>query len=87
MKSVELQVEGMTCGSCVRHVNAALAPVAGVAEVEVDLAAGRVRVAGDADLQALLAALQDAGYPARLAAADGQAPAAAKAHCCGTCHS
>jgi len=86
MKSVELQVEGMTCGSCVRHVNAALAPVAGVAEVEVDLAAGRVRVAGDADLQALLDVLQDAGYPARLAA-DGQAPAAAKAHCCGTCHS
>jgi len=61
MKNFDLHVEGMSCASCVRHVNAALAPVTGVAEVSVDLAAGRVRVNGDADVQALMAALQDAG--------------------------
>lgn len=78
MKSTDLQVEGMTCASCVRHVNAALAPIAGVAEVSVDLAAGRVKVSGDADVPALLAALQEAGYPATLEAA-AQAPEGNKA--------
>ncbi|MFC5698418.1 heavy-metal-associated domain-containing protein [Pseudomonas sp. GCM10022186] len=82
MKSVELQVEGMSCASCVRHVSAALAPIAGVAEVSVDLAAGRVRVSGHADVQALLAALQDAGYPAKVEAS-ARAPEAGKAGGCG----
>ena len=77
MKSTDLRVEGMTCASCVRHVNAALAPIAGVADVSVDLAAGRVKVSGDADVAALLAALQEAGYPATLAAA-AKAPEATK---------
>lgn len=82
MKSTDLQVEGMTCASCVRHVNAALAPIAGVADVSVDLAAGRVKVSGDADVPALLAALQEAGYPATLAAA-AKAPEGTKARGCG----
>lgn len=82
MKSTDLQVEGMTCASCVRHVNAALAPIAGVADVSVDLAAGRVKVSGDADVPALLAALQEAGYPATLAAA-AQTPEGTKARGCG----
>lgn len=64
MKSIDLRVEGMSCASCVRHVNAVLARVAGVAEVLVDLAVGRVRVSGDTDAQVLTAALQEAGYPA-----------------------
>ena len=89
MKSTDLQVEGMTCASCVRHVNAALVPIAGVAEVSVDLAAGRVKVSGDADVPALLAALQEAGYPATLAAS-AQAPEVTKPRgCCGSscgCH-
>lgn len=66
MKSTDLRVEGMTCSSCVSHVSAALAPLAGVADVTVDLAAGRVRVSGDADAGALIAALRDAGYPAKV---------------------
>lgn len=78
MKSTDLQVEGMTCASCVRHVNAALAPIAGVADVSVDLAAGRVKVSGDADV----AALQEAGYPATLAAS-AQTPEGTKARGCG----
>ncbi|MCG8910904.1 heavy-metal-associated domain-containing protein [Pseudomonas sp. DP-17] len=82
MKSIDLHVEGMSCASCVRHVNAALAPVTGVAEVSVDLAAGRVRVSGDADAQALMAALQDAGYPAKVEAST-QAPEGGKVRGCG----
>ncbi|MCY1288083.1 Copper-transporting P-type ATPase [compost metagenome] len=80
MKSIDLRVEGMTCASCVRHVNSALASVAGVAEVSVDLAAGQVRVSGDADAQALMAALEEAGYPARH---EASAPEASKARGCG----
>ncbi|MDF3866786.1 heavy-metal-associated domain-containing protein (plasmid) [Pseudomonas nitroreducens] len=82
MKSIDLHVEGMSCASCVRHVNAALTPVTGVAEVSVDLAAGRVRVSGDVDAQALMAALQDAGYPAKVEAS-AQAPEGGKARGCG----
>ncbi|UCP00778.1 heavy-metal-associated domain-containing protein [Metapseudomonas lalkuanensis] len=80
MKSIDLRVEGMTCASCVRHVNSALASVAEVDEVSIDLATGRVRVSGDADAQALVAALQDAGYPARR---EASAPEASKARGCG----
>ena len=80
MNGIDLRVEGMSCASCVRHVNAALASVAGVTEVSVDLAAGRVRVSGDADAQALIAALQIAGYPARR---EASVPEGGKAHGCG----
>lgn len=82
MKNVDMRVDGMSCASCVRHVSAALSPIAGVAEVSVDLVAGRVRVIGDADAQALMAALQDAGYPARVEAS-GQSPEGSKARGCG----
>ena len=38
MTTVELSVQGMTCGSCVKHVTKALQSVAGVSRVEVDFA-------------------------------------------------
>lgn len=65
MKSVELQVQGMSCGSCVKQVTQVLRALNGVSEVTVDLQSGRVRVNGDPDSNALLAALQEAGYPAQ----------------------
>lgn len=67
MNSIDLQVEGMSCGSCVKHVSEALRPLPGVSEVHVDLQVGRVRVSGEADSAQLIAALQEAGYPAQLA--------------------
>lgn len=70
MKTVELQVQGMSCGSCVKHVTKALRPLEGVSDVAVDLQAGRVKVSGDLDNYVLLAALQGAGYPAQLAAVE-----------------
>ncbi|WP_213663736.1 CopZ family metallochaperone [Stutzerimonas stutzeri] len=66
MNSIELKVTGMTCGHCVKHVSEALQAVSGVTGVEVDLAAGLARVAGQADSPALIAALDEAGYPAAI---------------------
>lgn len=66
MNNIELKVEGMSCGSCVKHINAALRPLAGVSEVTVDLPSGQVTVSGDTHSDLLIAALLDAGYPARL---------------------
>lgn len=68
MNTIDLQVEGMSCGSCVKHVRQALQPLLGVREVEVDLPSGRVRVSGELEQGSapLLTALTDAGYPAKL---------------------
>lgn len=82
MSTTKLQVKGMTCGACVRHVNGALSSIDGVTAVDVDLASGQVRVEGNPDTAALIAALEEAGYPAQLASEAG--PAAAPSKGCGS---
>lgn len=82
MSSIDLQVQGMTCGACVRHVTQALNPISGVDAIDVDLESGLVRVEGAPDSSALLAALDDAGYPAQLASQTN--PAAAPTKGCGS---
>ncbi|ABM39793.1 heavy-metal-associated domain-containing protein [Polaromonas naphthalenivorans] len=69
MNTIDLQVEGMSCGSCVKHVTQALQSLPGVGGVEVDLASGRVRVSGELAPggDSLMTALTAAGYPAKLA--------------------
>ena len=67
-RPVELQIEGMTCASCVGRVERALAAVPGVTSVAVNLATERASVSGTADLAALAGAVADAGYEARVAA-------------------
>jgi copper chaperone len=59
-----LVVEGMTCGSCVRHVRAALDEVDGVRAVDVNLAKGQVTVQHEANASVgqMVDALRDAGY-------------------------
>ncbi|WP_287799000.1 heavy-metal-associated domain-containing protein [Acidiphilium sp.] len=61
-----LSISGMTCSGCVNSVSRALSRVAGVSDVAVDLDAGRASVTGSADPQALLAAVEKAGYEASL---------------------
>lgn len=66
---IELKVTGMTCGHCESAVNKALAAVPGVTQVvEVSREKNRAVVEGDADAQALIAAIAEEGYTAELAA-------------------
>ena len=68
MATIDLEVEGMSCGSCVKHVTQALQPLAGVGHVAVDLQSGHVRVDGElpGGSAPLVSALTAAGYPAKL---------------------
>lgn len=65
----ELQVGGMNCANCARHVTDALQGVAGVGSADVSLEQGRARVRWKsgvaADISALAAAVQAAGYEAK----------------------
>ena len=56
------QVQGMTCGHCVRAVTEAVKSVDPQAEVKVDLATGKVDVQSQQDRTALAKAFQDEGY-------------------------
>lgn len=60
-----LDVQGMTCGSCVRHVTMALKEIDGVDKVAVQLRDGTVVVQHDlveAHVESLIDALREAGY-------------------------
>lgn len=59
-----LKVEKMTCNHCVRAVTAAVHALDARAQVDVDLAAGTVRITGNVDPQAAAAAIREAGYTA-----------------------
>jgi copper chaperone len=62
-------VEGMTCQRCVARVKAAASTVAGVASVEVNVAAGTVALEAErAVADSIAAAITAAGYPARVSA-------------------
>ena len=58
------QVEGMTCGHCAGAVREEVGSLPGVAEVAVDVGAGRVTVtsADPLDPDAVRAAVEEAGY-------------------------
>ena len=62
--TISLPIEGMTCASCVGRVEKALGGVEGVASVSVNLATQRadVRPGGVIDRQALVRAIEGAGY-------------------------
>lgn len=65
MSELVVNVSGMTCDACARSVTKALARVPGVAQVDVDLPTGNVRIAhgeGFPGLPAVHAALDLAGY-------------------------
>ena len=71
-KETLLDVMGMSCPSCIRHVNAALADIEGVAKVEVRLRDGKVLVRHDpavANVNTLIEALREAGYDSTVSAA------------------
>lgn len=71
MEAVQLSVNGMTCGSCVKAATRALSAVPGVDAVDVRLETGMASVRGQdlaGKVPAMIAALAEAGYEARAAA-------------------
>jgi len=72
---IDLDVAGMTCGSCAARVQRALEKTEGVARADVNFATGKARIAADRDLDVdlLAEAVERVGYaatPAR-ASSDG----------------
>lgn len=60
MSKLILEIDGMSCSNCVRHVEAALLDVDGVDVLEVEV--GRVVVDTEVDEDTLRDALEEVGY-------------------------
>ncbi len=60
----QFTIPGMTCGGCARRVTNAILSVDPEAQVVTDPPSRDVKVTTQANEQALLAALAEAGYPA-----------------------
>jgi len=68
MDHTVIQIEGMSCGGCVKSVNGALAALPGVGRTEVSLEEKQATVEFDpaqVSREQLLAAVEDAGFDAR----------------------
>ncbi|MEH0875522.1 copper-exporting P-type ATPase CopA [Pectobacterium cacticida] len=64
--SVQLLLHGMSCASCVNRVQTALQSVSGVTQARVNLAERSALVNGHASSEALIAAVEHAGYGAEI---------------------
>ncbi|MGW5051408.1 heavy-metal-associated domain-containing protein [Actinokineospora sp. NPDC004072] len=64
MNQSRYTVRGMTCGHCADSVTRELTSIAGVRQVEVDVASGRVGVTSDGPLpvEDVRAAVTEAGF-------------------------
>lgn len=62
---IQLDIEGMTCASCATRIEKALNKVEGV-EASVNYATEQATVLGDAPTEALLTAIENAGYHAQV---------------------
>lgn len=62
MSQLTLSVPGISCGHCVSAITGEVTGVAGVASVDVDLDTKVVTVEGDAARDAVVAAIEEAGY-------------------------
>ncbi|MEV6157047.1 copper ion binding protein [Nonomuraea sp. NPDC052129] len=64
MSTATYTVKGMTCGHCVSSVKEEVGEVAGVTNIEVDLATGLLTVDSDGPIDAakIVAAVEEAGY-------------------------
>lgn len=68
-KETILDVAGMTCCSCIRHVEGALREIEGISAIDVAINEGKVRVEHDerATIAQMIDALGEAGYESRAA--------------------
>ena len=76
---MKFDVEGMTCGHCVRAITKAIHALQPAARVDVDLASGTVSIDGDIEPAFAAAAIETEGY--RVVGSQ----AAAETACCGSC--
>lgn len=78
LTTVTFAVQGMRCGSCVRHIDQAIRGRFPTATAQVDLAAKQVAVTFDpatASGEAIAETLEAEGYPARpLSVSEGAEP-------------
>src|SRR5688572_18077965 len=77
MQDLDIEVGGMSCGSCARRIEKALAGHGGVIDAGVNFAAKRARVAfdpGEAGPDEIVALIGGLGFSAR--PLDSEAPAA-----------
>lgn len=67
--TINLDIDGMTCGGCEKAVRRVLEALPSVTAVSIDLGAGKASVQTSAPVDAgmLVAAVEDAGYAARAA--------------------
>ena len=63
-RSVAFEVGGMTCGSCAARIEDILSDQPGVGSAAVDLASNQARVtlSGDASVDGIVTAVEQAGY-------------------------
>ncbi|MEU6133345.1 heavy-metal-associated domain-containing protein [Nocardioides sp. NPDC047086] len=64
MSTQNFTVVGMTCGHCVASVTEEVTEIAGVSDVDVDLASGNVTITASEPISddAIRAAVEEAGY-------------------------
>jgi copper chaperone len=67
MATIQLKLDGLHCGNCVKSVEKALREVAGVENVTVTLAPQFATVEGSASAEALISAVDEMGFEAQLA--------------------
>ena len=87
---MNLVVEGMTCGHCVRTVTQAIQALDPHAQVDVDLGSGVVKIEGLLAVEQAVEAIQRQGYViAAVLPSEAGTPAApaVASSCCGGCHS
>ncbi|MCB2385773.1 MULTISPECIES: heavy metal translocating P-type ATPase [Oceanospirillaceae] len=78
MPRQELLVEGASCASCVKKIETALQHVPGVTKAEMNLAQRTVSIEGSADAGALIQAVEQAGYGAKVQQAESESDALAE---------
>lgn len=59
-----IAIDGMSCGHCEQTVADAIEAVSGVIDVTIDRTAGTATIEGEVGPNALVAAVEDAGYEA-----------------------
>ena len=66
MEKRKFKVSGMSCAACSARVERAVSSLGGVDSCEVNLILGEMSVLGEADTGAIVSAVENAGYGAKL---------------------